>query len=322
MRKPVKFKFIVPALAKSISLLLGNRNKGKYEISLQDGLPNQFFILGSGRNGSTLLATLLNYHQNIYVPPEQYSLPYSIFKWHLFRFYSWKKMMDIFLRDLKLSNANWELTDKDEVELREILFSMPDPKRKISNAFTMVLDYYGKKEVKELLQVGEQSPLMTDFSEQILAEFPKAKFIFLVRDPRDVILSYSKMKGSGLNGPKAFARKWNNSVDVYQKFKSIASDRLILIKYESIVSNTSETMNEICKFLNVPFDESIMQHGTIDQKESDPRRVNTYDHHRNLYKPVFTNSIEKWKKELTNEILEEISPIVMENAVKLGYVFD
>jgi len=37
-----------------------------------------FFILGSGRNGSTLLSAILNSHQSVFIPPEQFVLPFSI----------------------------------------------------------------------------------------------------------------------------------------------------------------------------------------------------------------------------------------------------
>ena len=46
-------------------------------------LKNNFFILGSGRNGSTLLASILNAHHNLFIPPEQFVLPYVIMKRYL-----------------------------------------------------------------------------------------------------------------------------------------------------------------------------------------------------------------------------------------------
>ena len=44
---------------------------------------NSFFILGSGRNGSTLVASILNAHRDIFIPPEQFILPYAIMKRYL-----------------------------------------------------------------------------------------------------------------------------------------------------------------------------------------------------------------------------------------------
>ena len=48
-----------------------------------------FFIIGSGRNGSTLLGGMLNTNNNVFIPPEQYVLGYSLLKWNLKRY---KKM--------------------------------------------------------------------------------------------------------------------------------------------------------------------------------------------------------------------------------------
>ena len=47
---------------------------------------NSFFILGSGRNGSTLLSSILNAHKSLFIPPEQFVLPYAIMKRYLFVF--------------------------------------------------------------------------------------------------------------------------------------------------------------------------------------------------------------------------------------------
>ena len=68
-------------------------NSGKKDNSI-------FFIFGSGRNGSTLLARLLNTHSQIFLPPEQFALPYTIIDWHssLFKnplYKHWKRAFTI-----------------------------------------------------------------------------------------------------------------------------------------------------------------------------------------------------------------------------------
>ena len=67
----IKYRLLIPSLIKLVKLF--RKNKNYHSISEQP-----FFILGSGRNGSTLLASILNSNPNILIPPEQYVLPYSI----------------------------------------------------------------------------------------------------------------------------------------------------------------------------------------------------------------------------------------------------
>ena len=71
----IAYKFLLLPLVQLIRLFT-SKNSSKIN-------PN-FFIIGSGRNGSTLLATILNAHKDIFIPPEQFVLPYAIIRRYIF----------------------------------------------------------------------------------------------------------------------------------------------------------------------------------------------------------------------------------------------
>ena len=76
----------------------------------RDPITDHFFVLGSGRNGSTLLASILNAHKDIFVPPEQFILPYAIMKQYLSFFHTknaWRKdILRMFIEEKKTLNWN------------------------------------------------------------------------------------------------------------------------------------------------------------------------------------------------------------------------
>ena len=118
-----------------------------------------FFILGSGRNGSTLLATILNAHKNIVIPPEQFLLPYIIIRRYLlfpFNTKAWlKNVKKLYLK--KEKTTNWQL-DISKIKLKN---------GSISEIFNQIFLKYKVKHKKEAKYWGEKSPLNTNFIKYI-----------------------------------------------------------------------------------------------------------------------------------------------------------
>ena len=126
-----------------------------------------------------------------------------------------------------------------------------------------------------------KEPNMTFFADRVLAAFPKARYVFIVRDPRDNIRSLlNRMKiprnlaeineqvfttvplnrfrmtldASIWGGDKAenyigaLAHKWNKAVDNYLLYR----DRMILVKYEDFLADKYGIIAKIAKQLHIP----------------------------------------------------------------------
>ena len=116
--KKIKYLILAPLLIKLRNSLLGERNTGVDDFPSKSPL---FFIMGSGRNGSTLLALLLGRHNKIFLPPEQYVLPYSIMSWNLLFFKKWKEFCKETINDYANKNQDWSLNTEDFKYLVQIL---------------------------------------------------------------------------------------------------------------------------------------------------------------------------------------------------------
>lgn len=268
-----------------------------------------FFILGSGRNGSTLLASTLNQYQNIHIPPEQFVLPYAIMKFRLFNFFPWKRLTKIIWKDYKKegNTTNWKFYNQGDL--------------KESTSLKGILDkVYTASANKKFKIWGDKTPQNTYFMKHIFPVYPNAKYVFIVRDGRDVVNSLVKMmrankKYQSFTEHQLLQRAtelWNKSINVYDWLQEKGA-HLLLVKYEDFTSNPDKTIKELASFLNVEL-------GNLQEAEKvDSMGVKNMSHHQNLSKPISTNSIGKWKKELPQEYLSLIQSLIEENLKKFNY---
>ena len=187
--------------------------------------PNPFFIVGSGRNGSTLLASILNGHKDIFIPPEQFILPFIIMKRYLMFFWSADKLKSYILRMLKIKDKtlNWN------VNLRNLKVYNKDIPLLINNIYRS----YANQNKGDVKIWGDKTPINIHFMNFIYPEFYNAKYIFLIRDPRDVVLSYKKLEKHIANKTKYALWKWMDSIRMLEYLE--AKTEVLIVKYESLV---------------------------------------------------------------------------------------
>lgn len=96
-----------------------------------------------------------------------------------------------------------------------------------------------------------------------LSWWPEARFIFVVRDPRDVYTSYKKRdtrNERGVTSIDAFAITWSGSVRTWLDCaRMVAPEHRMLVRYEVLVGDTETVMRSIASFLDVKFDPILLQ---------------------------------------------------------------
>jgi Sulfotransferase family len=139
-----------------------------------------------------------------------------------------------------------------------------------------------------------------------LSVFPDARYIHLLRDPRDVALSTIAM---GWAGNVYFGvDSWIETERSWERLKErVDKSRWLEIKFEDLVSRTQETLHVVCSFLNIDF-----------------RREMLDFHMRSSYQPINTSPLGRWKTKLrSNELatLEyKISPLLVDRGYELSGV--
>lgn len=277
-----------------------------------------FFIINCGRSGSTLLASILDSHSKIMIPPEQYcALINSIYKFHLYNFIEWLDLINIIIGEFarKEATMNWNLNVN---ELISELYKLPKEKRSLRTIIDKIYFSYGKQNNNKFKIWGDKTPLNTGYYNFIYDVFPDSKYIGLIRDGRDVINSFFKFK----KNIKYAVDKWNESIKDIEKIKKkVPKDKFLLVKYEDLVSEPYNTIENILNFLGFNMEENILKtdRNTYLSKLG-LLGGQTELHHVNVKKEITVSSIGKWKRELDPKIIDIVLPQIKDNLIKYGYL--
>ena len=272
-----------------------------------------FFIIGSGRSGNTLLRSILSGTSEISIPPESYRLPFAIKRFHVCNNRDWKELFPEILDEFK-NCKEFYTWDIDLQEVHNRLDSISESKRTLSNIFDELYCTYSEKHNPGSKLWGDKTPLNTLYLDWIGSAFPQSKFIHIIRDGRDVVSSYLDMKR--YSSIDEAAKRWIHSIIFAQKFGAKIGDSYMEIRYESLVKNPEEVIMEVCNFLDIEYDSKILDHTSQIEKMGDTDK----SHHSNLSKPISSESIGKWKNNLSEDNQKKVTKLLHNSLHRLGYI--
>jgi hypothetical protein len=273
------------------------------------------FVSGPPRAGTTLLQLVLSAHPMITVTPE------TRFIRQLFngRFAPHKKLNQDeieFVTQLMRSDAklnSWPAFKLEDslgklhqgMTTSQILDSLFQTFAEHTNGGT---DYLGNK--KDLYSTG--------YGPYTKKVFPDAKFVYIVRDPRDVTRSIVEhLSGRAL--AEAAATCMNRDRHIVKMLEMFPHDTLV-IRYEDLVSEPERVCRRMCDFLSVPFDEQMC---TFYEMNPDGSRLIgvTKEIHPHTTTPFNPDLIGQWKKKrcFTAKELQTIEAIAGDYMKRYGY---
>lgn len=250
-----------------------------------------FFIVGADRSGTTLLRLMLNEHSMLHVPRESWFL---------------MPLMDVLPDDRVLSAievekasdiirmherwSDWEISDAD---LRMRLHSLKKPSlaEVVDSVFLLSTEAMGKT------FWGDKTPVYVREIDRLVRLFPAARFIHVIRDARDVCLSLSKVWWHGQTF-KDWARYWSEAVEAgIASGRRLDREQYIEVQYEYLVRYSMDELVRICRFLDVPFENGMLEYHHNAQRRIAPweKRV-----HRRTAQPPKPENAEKWRGELSS----------------------
>lgn len=275
---------------------------------------NPFFIVGSGRNGSTMFSGMLNSHSKILLPTEQWRLPNMILKYKFYHFLPWKELVSLIIGEIAASNSalNWNINFNDALALLQYL---PKEERSLQRIIDEIYVAYGTQHEESFACWGEKSPKNMPYTREIYRAFPKSRYIFLLRDGRDVARSWLIKNES--EDIKWIAESWNESIEMYEWLqKRLGPEQLYLVQYEDLVTETEATLRGVVKFLGCEFEASMLAfQGYAAKIEGDP----VFNHFKQLRKAANPSSIGKWKDYFSPEKTAYLEGIIRKNMVKFNY---
>ena len=271
-----------------------------------------FFIIGSGRSGNTLLRSILSGNSDISIPPESYRIPFAIKKFHIFNNRDWEDIVSQVLKEFEDCKEfyTWEI---DITDVQKSLEDIADSKRTLSNIIDELFCTYAEKHSPGSKIWGDKTPMNTLYLDWIGTVFPRSKFIHIIRDGRDVASSYLKMER--YDTILEAANRWINSIESAQSFGSKIKENYMEIRYEELVTKPEEVIKYTCDFLDIDYDSKMLDHTKQVKKLGDTDK----EHHSNLSKPISSDSVGKWRNNLSESDQESITKLLHKHLQRLGY---
>lgn len=284
-------------------------NNGRNKISC-----DPFFIIGSGRSGNTLLRAILTSHSKISIPPESFVLGQIIKKWSYLNYLDWEELVKLTIGEFE-SHPRFFTWDTDLSNLYTKLYSMNIENQTLAKIIDEIYTTYSKSKFPNSAIWGDKTPLNTENIFWISKLYPNAKYIHIIRDGRDVINSY--LNANFFKGDIYDAcEEWEGRVSNAKKFGKQNTNQYLEIKYENLVISPKKEIIKVCKFLNINFEDDMIDHTKTSTKLGD---VTKMKHHAKVMKPIDSSSIGKYKKELTKKQIKIIEKRLSNTLKMLGY---
>ena len=259
------------------------------------------FIVGAPRSGTTLLRAMVNRHPRFGLCDETF-FDY----WVAQRERAFGDLTDRARRavavDRYLATHRIQRLGLDVAALRETLLREGTS---YSELFRALLQFAAQAQGKP--RGGEKTPQHALIAAKLLAWYPDARLVHLVRDPRDVAASLKRMPWGG--GHRLLdARLWRACVDGAEACR--ADPRFLRVRYESLIEAPQPELERLCAFLGEPFVPAML--------EGAAKKTDRWWFDR-AQGAVEKSRIERWRQELTATEIAQVEWVAGEALDRFGY---
>lgn len=218
------------------------------------------FIAGPDRSGTTLLYALLGSHPDI-------SMVRRTNMWRYFH----RRYGNLAER------ANLERCLGDMVRYRRMRHLHPDAERirreflegepTYGRLFTLFHQHNAERSGKR--RWGDKSLHTEHYADRVFAEFPNARIVHTVRDPRDRYASVSRRHGRRISRVGAATGRWLLSMRAARRNLKLYPDRYLIVRYEDLARDAEKTTRRICAFIGEEYSNDMLtMRGVPDHRDS------------------------------------------------------
>ena len=248
------------------------------------------FIVGASRSGTKFLMNTLNQHSAINISPETHFFSSLIHK----GFVKVARSIGNLKEDenlIQLLNKMYErgifgtfwksVPVKREVIARRFYSS----DREFRSLFQILLDQHRLDNHKAI--AGEKTPSHLFHLQTLFEWFPEARALQIIRDPRAVLSSeihkdakpdYPIPKGNifyNLGLLFSVTISWYLVAQKDRSYRKLFPERYQLVKYEELSGNHENCVRQVCQFLGVPYEESMLNPPEVDSSYHNPGSGNS-----------------------------------------------
>ena len=283
------------------------------------------FIVGSGRSGTNLLRLMLDSHPQIAIAPESHFLPDAM---ALSAEASTDRAKSLAFFKAIRNHQRWEDFGLDEQLLKNRITSLEpfDPTTALRAFYQAYADRFQKP------RWGDHTPAYAFQVDLIKRILPEAHFIHLLRDGRDVALSYQGFWFAP-GREKETALYWRRRTKAAQA-ALIRHRHYFQARYQDLITDPEKTLRKICGFLRLDWDPIMLQY-----YQRAPERIRDLNHdvyrsgtgeliakaqermriYSNLDRPPDTTRLDRWEREMSAEQLRATETAVGAFLTRQGF---
>lgn len=293
-------------------------------VSLSD---SPIFICGSMKSGTTLLCHLLDSHPDLLVMPADLSYLGHWRKWDKSNFNDFASYWINKIVNPTGQEPFWFFGQKEEtfkIFISYLHYFIRHTNKSAIDCVVMtfcVVDAILSDPSPKRYWV-EKTPENEVNAQRLNQMFPKAKFIHILRDPLDNIVSLKKLdtyrgwKGSALDHARVIRNLFRLAKT---NLETLGDERYLILKYEELTRDPSAVMHRICAFLDIPFVQFLL---TPTERGKPAVSNSMFPGERVKGKISDRGQNDRYLKNLTQQELRDIVTTLFTEALDAGYQWD
>jgi hypothetical protein len=151
----------------------------------------------------------------------------------------------------------------------------------------------------------------------VLADlFPEARFVYIIRDGRDVALSLLDVEWGPTTLEKA-ARRWRKYVEAgLAAGQTLGPGRYLEVRYEELVAHPEATLRRLCSFVGLSYDVAMLRYH---QHAAELLSAAVYpDNHAHILLPPIAG-LRDWRQQMSDDQVRIFEGTAGDILASLGY---
>lgn len=286
---------------------------------------NPFFIIGNPRSGTTLLRLMLTNNKDLLVPPECGFAVWLYSKYaeaNFLQLETLKKFVDDVHASRKFDTWNIQ-----KHELFESL-AKSEPKSYMEAVASVYL-CYGQTLCRTFKRWGDKNNYYLHHISELNEIFPKAQFIHIIRDGRDVACSYREVNRKFIDNiyaPKlpdnivSITEEWRNNInEITRSLSNLGNNMSTEVRFTDLVMMPEKTLQRLSSFLGVEYDSSMLNYHVVNKKRKlEPEKFIAWKE-KTLLPPQHT-TIGRYIKDLSSDEIETFESIAGDILQKYKFI--
>lgn len=141
------------------------------------------------------------------------------------------------------------------------------------------------------------------------------KLIYLVRDARDVALSF-KTAMTGPYHPFYSSKLWRDEQSIGRKLQNNDSVAIHTIKYEDLLRDPNSEIRQVCDFLGISVENELLSYHEREDTNHMAENAHMFE---NISRPILKDNYGKFRDQLPDEELELVEKIAGDELQHFGY---